>query len=143
MTVPNIQGNRSQRGLGAASENVRLLVYGESSHGCVCRQTRSGSVTANPAYDSDPDDPVEILHILPEEYHAQFRAEYAAAVDGARRLEQFHKLQEMLRLWRLRAVAYTSPGYRERLIDAPEEHTSDAVPATQLIPSWPGGRQTR
>ena len=68
-------------------------------------------MTAHPAYDSDPDDPVEILHILPEEYHAQFRAEYTAAVDGARRPEQFHRLQEMLRLWRLRAVAYTSPGY--------------------------------
>jgi hypothetical protein len=100
-------------------------------------------VTANPAYDSDPDDPVEILHVLPEEYHAQFRAEYAAAVDGARRPEQFHQLQEMLRLWRLRAVAYTSPGYRERLIDAPEGRASDAMPATQLIPSWPSGRQTR
>lgn len=100
-------------------------------------------MTAHPAYDSDPDDPVEILHILPEEYHAQFRAEYAAAVDGARRPEQFHQLQEMLRLWRLRAVAYTSPGYRERLRAAPEGHLADAVPATQLIPSWPGGRQTR
>ena len=100
-------------------------------------------MTAHPAYDSDPDDPVEILHILPEEYHAQFRAEYAAAVDGARRPEQFHKLQEMLRLWRLRAVAYTSPSYRERLIDAPEAHASHAVPATQLIPSWPSDRQTQ
>lgn len=100
-------------------------------------------MTAHPAYDSDPDDPVEILQILPEEYHSQFRAEYAAAVDGARRPEQFHKLQEMLRLWRLRAVAYTNPGYRERLVDAPEGHASDAVPAKQLIPSWPSARQTR
>ena len=100
-------------------------------------------MTAHPAYDSDPDDPVEILHILPEEHHAQFRAEYAAAVDGARRPKQFHQLQEMLRPWRLRAVAYTSPGYHERLTDAPEGHASDAVPAAQLIASWPSGRQTR
>ena len=100
-------------------------------------------MTAPPPYDSDPDDPVEILHVLPEEYHAQFRAEYAAAVESARRPEQFHQLQEMLRLWRLRAEAYTSPGYRERLIDAPERHASDAVPAARLIPGWPSGRQTR
>jgi hypothetical protein len=49
----------------------------------------------------------------------------------------------MLRLWRLRAEAYTSPGYRERLIHAREGHASGAVPAAQLIPGWPGGRQTR
>jgi hypothetical protein len=100
-------------------------------------------VTAHPAYDNDPDDPVEILHTLPEEYHAQFLAEYAAAVEGARRPEDFHQLQEMLRLWRLRAVAYTSPGHRERLSTASEAHAADAVPATQLIPSWPSGHQTR
>jgi hypothetical protein len=60
------------------------------------------------------------LQILPGEYHAQFRAEYAAAVDGARRPEQFHQLQEMLRLWRLRAMAYSSPGYDGRLAAAPD-----------------------
>ena len=53
--------------------------------------------------------------MLPEEYHAQFLIEYAAAVEGARRPEQFRQLQELLRLWRLRAVAFSSPGYDERL----------------------------
>ncbi|MGP8000238.1 MAG: DUF6247 family protein [Streptosporangiaceae bacterium] len=100
-------------------------------------------MTAHPTYDQDPDDPVKILHTLPKEYHAQFRAEYVAAVEDARRPEDFHQLQEMLRLWRVRAVAYTSPGYRDRLGAAPEGHAADAVPATQLIPSWPGGHQTR
>ena len=100
-------------------------------------------MTAHPAYDSDPDDPVEILRILPEEYHAQFRAEYAAAVDGARRPEQFHRLQEMLRLWRLRALTYSSPGYRQWLTAAPEEHVAGVVPASQLIPTWPGGHQVK
>jgi Family of unknown function (DUF6247) len=100
-------------------------------------------VTANPAYDTDPDDPIEILHALPGEYHAQFRAEYAAAVDGARRPEQFHQLQEMLRLWRLRAVACSSPGYAGRLAAAREEHAADVVPAAQLIPGWPDDPQSR
>ncbi|HEV3293045.1 MAG TPA: DUF6247 family protein [Streptosporangiaceae bacterium] len=75
-------------------------------------------MTAHPVYDSDPDDPVEILRALPEEHHAQFRAEYAAAVRDARRPEQFRQLHELLRLWRLRAVAYASPGYAERLAEA-------------------------
>jgi hypothetical protein len=98
-------------------------------------------VTANPAYDPDPDDPIEILHVLPEEYHAQFRSEYAAAVDGARRPEQFHHLQEMLRLWRLRSAAYSSPGYARRLAAAREQHAAEIIPAAQLIPSWPDDRQ--
>jgi hypothetical protein len=98
-------------------------------------------VTAHPAYDGDPDDPVEILHALPEEHHAQFRSEYAAAVDGARRPEQFHQLQELLRLWRLRAVAYSSPGYGGRLADARAGGAADSAPAEQVIPGWPGGRQ--
>jgi len=93
-------------------------------------------VTAHPAHAGDPDDPVEILQILPGEYHAQFRAEYAAAVDGARRPEQFHQLQEMLRLWRLRAMAYSSPGYDGRLAAAPDGHAAEVIPAGQLIPSW-------
>jgi hypothetical protein len=58
------------------------------------------------------------LHVLPEEYHAQFRSEYAAAADGARRPEPFHQLQEMLRLWQLLAVAHSSPGYAGRLAAA-------------------------
>ena len=61
-------------------------------------------MTAHPVGDHDPDDPVAILAVLPEGYHAQFLAEYAAAVEGARRPEQFRQLQELLRLWRLRAV---------------------------------------
>jgi hypothetical protein len=96
-------------------------------------------VTAQLAYDSDPDDPVEILHILPAEYHEQFRAEYAAAVEGARRPEQFRRLHKLLHLWRLRAVAYSSPGYAGRLASAPTQR--DAAPADQVIPGWPDGHQ--
>ncbi len=99
-------------------------------------------MTAQPAYVSDPDDPVEIMRILPEEFHAQFEAEYAAAVNRARRPEQYHRLQEVLRLWRLRAVAYSDPGYAGRLAAA-DDHSSDAVPAGQLIPGWPEDGRNR
>jgi hypothetical protein len=99
-------------------------------------------VTAQPAYDRDPDDPVEILRALPEEHHPQFLAEYAAAVERARHPEQFRQLQELLRLWRLRAVAYSSPSY-ERRLEAAREGAADFIPAAQAIPGWPGGRQDR
>ena len=99
-------------------------------------------MTAHPVYDSDPDDPVEILRALPEQHHAQFRAEYAAAVEGARRPEQFRQLHELLRLWRLRAAAYSAPGYEQRLAAARGGSAADFVPAAQVIPGWPGGRQS-
>jgi hypothetical protein len=72
-------------------------------------------MTAHPVDNHDPDDPVEILAVLPEGYGAQFLADYTAAVESARHPEQFRQLQELLRLWRLRAVAYSGPGYKERL----------------------------
>lgn len=91
-------------------------------------------VTAQPAHESEPDDPVEIMRILPDEFHSQFRAEYAVAVEGARHPEQYRQLQGVLRLWRLRAIAYSEPGYAGRLAAA-DDHTG-AVPAGQLIPEW-------
>jgi hypothetical protein len=43
---------------------------------------RSGVMTAQSVHDYGPDDPVEILHVLPSRFHEQFLAEYEAAVDG-------------------------------------------------------------
>jgi Family of unknown function (DUF6247) len=62
-------------------------------------------VTAHPVDSHDPDDPVEILAVLPEGYRAQFLADYTAAVESEQRPGQFRQLQELLRLWRLRAGA--------------------------------------
>lgn len=95
-------------------------------------------MTAHPVDDHDPDDPVGILAVLPEGYHAQFLAEYTAAVEGARRPEQFHQLQELLRLWRLRAVAYSGSGYEERLVAARHGRAAGIAPAERVIPGWPG-----
>lgn len=100
-------------------------------------------MTAHPVVESDPDDPVEILRTLPEEHHPQFRAEYAAAVDRARRPEQFRQLHELLHLWRLRAAGYSSPGYETRLAAAREASAADSAPAEQVIPGWPDSRQRR
>ena len=81
--------------------------------------------------------------MLPEGYHAQFLAEYAAAVEGARRPEHFRQLQELLRLWRLRSVAYSGPGYEERLAGARHGRAAGSAPAEQAIPGWPGRGPTR
>ena len=95
-------------------------------------------MTAHLVDDHDPDDPVEILGVLPEGYHTQFLAEYAVAVEGALRPEQFRQLQELLRMWRLRAVAYSGAGYEERLAAARQGGAAGAVPAEQVVPGWPG-----
>ena len=92
-------------------------------------------MTAQAAYEYDPDDPVEILRVLPGQYHEQFLAEYEAAVDGARRPEQFRRLHDVLRLWRLRAIAYSDPGYSDRMNSA--RNGAGFAPAEQVIPGWP------
>ncbi|MGO8729972.1 MAG: DUF6247 family protein [Streptosporangiaceae bacterium] len=82
-------------------------------------------MTAPSAHDVDPDDPVEILRILPARFHQQFLAEYDAAVAGARRPQQYRDLHRLLRLWRLRAVAWSDPGYAARLQDLEDAVRTD------------------
>jgi hypothetical protein len=55
-------------------------------------------------------------------------------VEGARRPEQFRRLHKLLRLWRLRAVAYSSPGYAGRLATAPTQRNGTS--ADHVIPGW-------
>ncbi|MFD2079229.1 hypothetical protein SAMN05421678_102497 [Actinopolymorpha cephalotaxi] len=65
-------------------------------------------------------DPAEILRALPQERHAQFLSEYHAALDAAHDPAQFAQLRTLLGQWRLRAMAYARPGYREAIQDAIE-----------------------
>lgn len=95
-------------------------------------------MTAEPVHgEPGRDDPVDILRILPEEYREQFRAEYAAAIDHAQDPADYHALANMLRLWRLRAAAYTDPGYGERLAAARTGDTTTELSAEQVIAGWP------
>lgn len=96
-------------------------------------------MTAQPVPGDEPgiDDPAEILRVLPVRYHEQFRGEYASAVEQARDPEGFRGLAELLRLWRLRAAAYSEPGYAGRLARAKGGDTSDDVVAAQVMPGWP------
>lgn len=94
-------------------------------------------MTAEPIHDPDPDDPVEILRVLPSKFHENFLAEYRVAVTGAQRPEHYKELHDLLRLWRLRAVAYSAPGYEDRRMAAREGRSESFVPAEQVIPGWP------
>lgn len=91
-------------------------------------------MTAVPADDYDPDDPVEILAVLPARYHEQFLADYETALTGARRPEEYRQLQHVLRLWRLRALAYSDPGFEDRLQTA-RSGSGTPIPAEQ-VPGW-------
>jgi hypothetical protein len=95
-------------------------------------------VTAQPIFDEPgPDDPAEILRALPAGYHAAFLAEYAEALETARRPEHYRELTTVLRLWRLRAVAYSDPTYADRLAAAKAGDTTGDVPLEDLVPGWP------
>ena len=46
-------------------------------------------MSAQPAQEHDPDDPLEILRMLPERFHEQFPDKYAAVTEVARRPEGY------------------------------------------------------
>lgn len=95
-------------------------------------------MAAQPAYEEPGiEDPTEILRLLPERFHDQFRREYAAAVEYARDPRRFRGLAELLRLWRLRATAYSDPGYSTRLAAAHASERSDELPAERVMDGWP------
>jgi Family of unknown function (DUF6247) len=95
-------------------------------------------MTAQPVDDYDPDDPVEILRALPSRFHEQFLAEYEAAVVGARRPEQYRQLHDLLRLWRLSAVAFSDPGYEGRRLAVEDAVRAGrrGTPIEELVPDW-------
>jgi Family of unknown function (DUF6247) len=96
-------------------------------------------MSAEPVQDYDPDDPVEIMHVLPAQYHRQFLSEYETAVASARRPEHYRELHHLLRLWRLRAVAYSDPGYHLRLQamqDAVRTGRREGTPIEEIVPDW-------
>jgi hypothetical protein len=92
-------------------------------------------MSAQPQAGHDPDDPVEILGVLPARYHAQFRAEYEAAAEAAQHPEGYGQLHKLLRRWRLRALAYSDPGYEARK-EAARTGAGTWIPARDAIPGW-------
>ena len=98
-------------------------------------------MSAQPVQEHDPDDPVEILHVLPARLHEQFLAEYAAAAEAARRVEGYRAFHDLLREWRLTAVAFSDPGFEARLASVREAARTGSlegsVPVEEIVPDWP------
>jgi hypothetical protein len=102
-------------------------------------------MSAEPVHEADPDDPVEILQVLPARLHDQFLREYyAAAALAARRVGGYRQLHDVLRLWRLTAASQSAPGFADRLAAVREAARTGSlegsVPIEEVVPGWPGRR---
>jgi Family of unknown function (DUF6247) len=98
-------------------------------------------MSAQPVQEPYPDDPVEILRVLPARLHDQFLREYyAAAAEAARQVGGYRQLHDLLRLWRLTAVAQSDPGFPERLAEVQEAvrtgSLAGSVPIEEVVPGW-------
>ncbi|GLW22931.1 DUF6247 family protein [Microbispora triticiradicis] len=92
-------------------------------------------MTAQPVEHHDPHDPDDILARLPEQYHERFLAEYREAmVAAAHETWRYRQLQEVLKIWHLRAIAYSRPGHERARREAREG--INVVPAEDVIPRW-------
>jgi len=99
-------------------------------------------MSAQPVHEPDPDDPVEILRVLPERFHEQFLAEYyEAASEASRRVDGYRQLHDLPRRWRLSGAAFSAPGFEERLQAVQEAvrtgSLEGSVPVEEIVPGWP------
>jgi Family of unknown function (DUF6247) len=100
------------------------------------------AMVAQPVHEPNPDDPVEILRVLPARFHDQFlRGYYGAAAGAARQVGGYRHLHDVLRLWRLTAVAQSDPGFAGRLAAVQEAVRSgsleQSVPIEDALAGWP------
>ncbi len=89
-------------------------------------------MTAESVFRPDPDDPTQILRLLPDRWHEQFLAEYRAALDAAHEVGQWPGLRALLHRWQLRATAYADPGFDVAAQTARDARPEDLVP----LPGW-------
>lgn len=98
-------------------------------------------MSAQPVHEPDPDDPVEILRVLPARFRHQFLAEYyEAAAEAARQVDGYRQLHGLLRRWRLSAAAFSAPGFEDRLQAVRTGSSEGSVPIEDIVPGWPDPR---
>ena len=78
------------------------------------------------------DGPAEILRLLPPRWHEHFLAEYRAALDAAHEVWRWQQLSDLLRRWRLRAIAYSDPEFGPAAQAAREARPEDLTPVPGL-----------
>jgi Family of unknown function (DUF6247) len=88
--------------------------------------------------DREPEDPYEILKILPEQYHDWFLADYRRALRAAYPTEGFLALTRLLHKWRLRAEQYADPAYQRNLEQARMAQAQGSRP-----PGWRSAKEVR
>lgn len=89
-------------------------------------------MTAQSAHTDEPDDPAEILRLLPVRWHEEFLQQYYAALEAAHEVGQWSSLRSLLHGWWLRALAYSDPGF-----DAAAQEAREAGPeALTSLPCW-------
>lgn len=95
-------------------------------------------MTAEPLnHDHGPLDPEGILRRLPHEERERFIRDYHSALDAAHELWRYRQLQEVLRLWHMRATAYARPDFAERAQQARTGDPAVFTDAAETIPGWP------
>jgi len=83
-----------------------------------------------------PLDPDDILRRLPREERDRFIHDYRSALDAAHELWRYRQLQEVLRLWHARAVAFAQPDFRRRAEEARAGGPESFMSADEVIPGW-------
>jgi hypothetical protein len=79
-------------------------------------------------------DPEDILRRLPHDQRDRFIRDYRCALDAAHEVWRYRQLQEVLRLWHLRATAYAHPDFAERAEEARTGDPAVFVSAEEAIP---------
>jgi hypothetical protein len=92
-------------------------------------------MAAQPVPVEDPNDPETIFRDLPERERAEFLRQYHEAVDAAHNPAGYRLLQQLLRAWRLTAIATSRVGYYDE-IDAVRKGDARTIPAEEAIPDW-------
>jgi hypothetical protein len=78
-------------------------------------------------------DPDDIHRRLPEHHRERFLTDYRAAmVAAAHETWRYRELQQVLKLWHLRAALYSRPGHDQRAEDARAGTGGPWLPADRL-----------
>lgn len=78
-------------------------------------------------------DPEGILRRLPSGDRRGFIGEYNSALDAAHEVWRYRQLQNVLRLWDLRATAYAQPDFQQRAQEAVVAEPGRFISAEQLF----------